>query len=159
MFSTMIQVFAVVIWTFATFFVSRIELYESCDIPKLMIGRNEFTARCCDKPFTASWFLFRFHFLVAVFSIEAKFYLQQELFEFLGAFCSLFTKYFLLFRAVSLSTVCQRELFWSKRAVWVFRNGPTWPTFHWNLLFLARLSFITHSSSWQPGFAIHRISP
>ncbi len=158
MFSAMIQVFAVVIWTFAAFFVSRIKLYESRDIPRLVLGQNEFTARCHGKPFTASWFSSRFHFLVVVFSTEAEFYFQGELFEFPGTFYSSFSKYFFPFRAVSLSMASRRKPFWSKQAVWVFRNSPSWPTFHWKLLFLARLLFIAHSSSQQPGFAIHRVS-
>ncbi len=32
---------------FATFLVSRIKLYESHDVPRFVIGRNWFTARCC----------------------------------------------------------------------------------------------------------------
>ena len=135
MFSAMIQVFAVVIWTFATFFVSWIELYESRDVPRLMIGRNEFIARCRGKPFTASWFSFRFRFSVAVFFTEAEFYFQGELFGFPGAFCSLVFHYFPLFCMVSLSKVSWNELFRFKRSIWMFQNGPFWPTFHWKLLF------------------------
>ncbi len=64
-----------------------------------------------------------FTFLVAVFSPEANFHLQQGLFEFLGAFCSFSSGFSFFSRVGFLSTPLVNEPFGSEQAIQVFQNG------------------------------------